>query len=130
MVLSSCTTLPTPKVKPYEFPENVFIGKSLPTTPFERVGLVRTKVNFNSLDPNHEEGFLCRNYYNKAARDLLKRARNAGADAVIELKSVVFLVSGEVETHDSPECADDGQEGQVLTQGIAVRWLANSKPLK
>lgn len=104
----------------YAFPKEAFIGE--PDRPYEALGLVRTRVNFPSLDPRHDESQLCANYFNKAARDLLNRAREQGGDAVIDIKSVVFLIDGRSEVHPTPECSDDGAEGQVLAQGIAVKW--------
>jgi hypothetical protein len=113
--------LPPPKFTRHGFPKgSVFAGDS--DRPYEVQGWVRTKVNYTSLDPGHEEDDLCRNAYNKAANDLLERAKKNGADAVIDMKSVVFLEDGRRETYSTPECADDGQEGQILAQGIAVKW--------
>lgn len=116
-----CATLPEPKVKPYRFPkEEAFYGDV--KRPYKTLGLVRSKVNFQSLDFTHEESDLCRNYFNKAVGDLVKIAKNQGGDAVIDIKSVVFLEDGRQETYPSAECSDDGMEGQVLCQGIAVKW--------
>ncbi len=86
------------------------------------------------MDPGSEtieEGIsegktLCANYYNKAVNSLVEAARRKGADAVIDVKSVVFLEDGRKEEYQTPECADDGMEGQILTQGIAVKWKAAS----
>jgi hypothetical protein len=89
---------------------------------YEKLGLVRSKVNFLTLDPGREESELCRNYFNKAVKDLVKTAKNKGGDAVIDVKSVVFFEDGHMELYSTPECSDDGMEGQVLTQGIAVKW--------
>lgn len=86
------------------------------------MGLVRTKVDFTTLDPGFDESSLCLNYFNKAARDLVKRAKEKGADAVIDVRSVVFYEGGKSETFPKAECSDDGAEGQVLAQGIAVKW--------
>jgi hypothetical protein len=93
-----------------------------PTRPFEFVGWVKTKVNYVTLDPQHDEAQLCENYFNKAVRDLVKQARDHGGDAVIEVRSVVFLVDGRQETYPKAECADDGEEGQVLAVGKAIKW--------
>jgi hypothetical protein len=115
-----CSSSPQPKFKRFAFPKNVYSGDV--QRPYTVLGPVRARVDYPSLDVAHEEKELCRNYYNKAARDLLKYARKQGADAVIDVKSVVFLVDGRTELHQAPECSDDGMAGQVLTQGIAVRW--------
>lgn len=116
-----CTTLPTPKFKAYRFPKDLaFIEE--PDRPYEKLKVIKTKVNFSSMDPTHDENELCANYYNKAARDLVKRAKDLGGDAVIKVRSVVFYISGEQQFHKTPECADDGAEGQILLQGVAIRW--------
>ena len=49
-------------------------------------------------------------------------ARHQGADAVVDIKSVVFLENGKQETYSTPECSDDGFEGQILLQGVAIKW--------
>jgi hypothetical protein len=36
---------------------------------------------------------------------------------------VVFLADGRRETFDRPECTDDGEEGDVLVQGVAIQWV-------
>jgi len=118
----ACTTLPTIHHKEYSYPgEKAFVGKV--DRPYKAMGKVRAKVNFQSLDPNREETDLCINYYNKAVIDLLEMAKDRGADAVVDVKSVVFFEDGRFELFSTPECADDGIEGQVLTQGIAVKWV-------
>lgn len=111
----------SPTVKHYDFPKGVaFLNE--PKRLYDKLGVVRTKVNFQSLDVNHDEDMLCRNYYNKAVSDLVKRSRAHGGDAVIDVQSVVFLDDGHVERYKTPECSDDGYEGQILAQGIAIRW--------
>lgn len=118
----ACTTMHAPQMKHFEFPKGLtFVGDV--KRPYTKLGQVRTKVNFTSLDWVHEEAQLCRNYYNKAAYDLYKRSKEQGGDAVIDLRSVVMLENGEVETHTTPECSDDGQEGQILLEGIAIKWV-------
>lgn len=116
----ACSTLPKARHKKYTFPKNVHSGIN-PGYEFEVLGPVRAKVTWPSLDMDAEEKNLCHNYYNQAAHDLMKFARQAGGDAVIEMRSVVFLIDGRVETYETPECSDDGEEGQILTQGVAVR---------
>jgi hypothetical protein len=104
----------------HRFPKDAYVGDV--KRPYKPLGLVKSRVDFSSLDERREEDALCKNYYNKAVEDLLKRAREKGADAVIDVKSVVFLEDGRMETYATPECADDGHEGQILAQGIAVQW--------
>lgn len=114
------SSLPTAKFERVSFPKDAHIGDV--KRPYETLGMVRTKINYPSLDPNREEDQLCQNAFNQAARDLLERARKNKADAIIDLKSVTLLESGQWETHASAQCSDDGQEGQILAQAIAVRW--------
>lgn len=100
-----------------------------PTRRFKVIGPVRVRVNFSSLSPDREEQELCRNFYNKGARDLLKRAkREFRADAVMEVRSVVYYMDGKSKRYPTPECADDGNEGQILMEGKAIRYLPNPKP--
>lgn len=120
-VLIACSTIPNPKHKEFKYPASfAFTGDV--KRPYTALGLVRSKVNFESLDPNKEETTLCKNYFNKSVRELVKYAKERGGDAVIDIKSVVFLEDGRAELYPTAECSDDGQEGQILTQGIAVRW--------
>lgn len=116
-----CTTLPSIHHKDYSFPhDKAFVGDT--KRPYTALGLVRTKVNYQSLDPGREEEDLCRNYYYKAVSDLISLAQEKGGDAVINIKSVVFMEDGHSELYNTPECADDGIEGQILAQGIVVKW--------
>ncbi len=126
---SACTTVPENKIIWHRWPKGVFHG--VPERQFEKLGQVRTRIEYNSLDFENDESKLCKNYFNKAADDLLKRAKKVGADAVIDVKAVIFQIDGKTETFDSPECTDDGVEGQVLAQGVAIRWKrsANGKIL-
>ncbi len=100
-----------------EEPTGEFKGR-----PYERLGEVRSKALYPTMeqDPNSER--LCRNYYNKAAKDLLKEALKEDAEAVIKVRSVVFLMDGTIEEHVTPECSDDGAEGEILLRGIPIRW--------
>jgi hypothetical protein len=118
--LYACSSPGTPNFAKFHFPKGVFVGDV--DRPYTTLGRVKTKVNFSSLDVKHEEGELCRNYYNKASSDLLKRAKEVGGDAVIDIKSVVLYENGQFESYKTPECSDDGEEGQILLQGIAVKW--------
>ena len=95
--------------------------------PFQPVGWVRTKEPFITIDPDADLNKLCANYYNKAAASLLREARKAGADAVVSVRSVTFLLNGATEEHKTPECADDGGEGEILLKGVAVRWIPQTK---
>jgi hypothetical protein len=118
--------MPEPEMKPYAYPKgHAFIG--IPDRPFKPIGRVRSKVDYASLDMVHEEGQLCRNYFNKAARDLVVQAKKAGGDAVVGVRSVVYLVDGRVEGYEKAECSDDGDEGQALAEGVAVKWVDAQK---
>ena len=124
----SCATIPEPKYKKYAFPEDSVFVDEKPVRPYKVVGPVRVRVNYSSLNPEHEEQELCRNYYNKGAKDLLKRAhRDLKADAVIDVHSVVYYMDGKSSKYRTPECADDGNEGQILLEGKAVRYLPDPR---
>ena len=119
---AACATVPEPKYTTYKFPSKIaFFGE--PGRAYQVLGPVKSRVEYPSLDPAREEKKLCENYFNKSVRQLLGYAKKQGADAVIDVSSVVFLEDGRRETYKSAECSDDGMQGQVLTQGIAVKWL-------
>ncbi len=119
-VAIACSTLPKHKHKKYIFPKEAHLGID-PGYPFEVMGPVKDKQVWASLDMENEEKDLCKNYFNHAAGELLKYAKKAGGDGVIEVRSVVFLMDGRTETYETPECSDDGEEGQVLVQGVAIK---------
>lgn len=125
-----CATLPEPKHEHFDFPKDVaFMGK--PTRPHEVLGGVKSKISFQTLDPDavgSSEKKLCRNYFNAAVHKLVEYAKAKGADAVMEVRSTVFFMDGTSKNFDRPECFDDGAEGQVLTQGIAIRFLPEIRP--
>jgi len=124
--IGACTTLPSPKFSKFSFPKNAFIDPI--TREYEKIGTVRAKVNFPTLDPSRDEDALCRNYFNKAVSDLVLLAEKKGADAVIEVRSVVFYEGAKSQVFLTPECSDDGEEGQALAQGIAVKWKPKASP--
>lgn len=125
LVLAACSSLPDTHFEKYEFPQGVYVG-DVKNRPYTVLGLVKTRVDYKTLDANHEESDLCRNYFNKGSRDLLKLGKKQGADAVLDVKSVVFYEDGTSKTYPDPECTDEGEDGQILLQGIAVRWKSNS----
>lgn len=108
-----------------EFPEDAYIG--VPKRPHRIIGYVQASADFTALDPMNGEQKLCRNYYNKAVAKLLKYARDKKGDAVIQVRSVVLLVDGRVEEHETPECADEGGDAQILVKGTAIRWLTDEE---
>jgi hypothetical protein len=123
VLVLGCATVPKHKHPNFSFPENAFIQE--PKREFEKLGLVRARVDYATLDVDYEEKALCKNYYNKAVKELLARSKKQGGDAVMDVRSVVFLQDGRYERYPTPECSDEGEEGQVLTEGIAIKW----KPL-
>mgnify|MGYP007063368841 CR=1 FL=1 len=118
--LVSCATLPEPEHEVHKFPKNAYI--KIPDKEFEKLGLVRAKVNFPTLHWDAPLQRLCQNYFNKATKQLISLAKKNGGDAVVDVKSVVFFMDGTSQTYSKAECADDGLEGQNLARGVAVRW--------
>lgn len=127
VLLISCATLPKIKHTNFDFPEQgVYVETPLgdyAKRPYEPLGWVRSKATYSTLESetSHSQT-LCKNYYHKAAKQLLKEAQKAGADAVIKVRSVVLLLDGKIEEYPTPECADDGAEGEILLKGIAIRY--------
>lgn len=115
-----CSSAPQSKYKRFAYPKNAYSGDV--QRPYSVLGPVRSRVDYPSLDFTHDEKELCRNYFNKAVRELVRFGKQQGADAVLDVKSVTFLIDGRTELHSAPECSDDGSEGQILAQGIAVKW--------
>lgn len=113
--------MPEPQHKSYHFPKGKAFVEGV-KRPYKVLGVVRAKVNFPTLDPMREEVDLCKNYYFKAVKDLVSSADEQEADAVVDVRSVVFLADGRREVYPTPECSDDGLEGQILVQGLAVKW--------
>jgi hypothetical protein len=95
--------------------------------PYKVMGWVRSKASFPTMEQAVNDPNLCRNYYNKAAKLLLKEAEKVKADAVIKVRSIVFMIDGKAEEHPTPECSDDGAEGEVLLRGIAIKFLPKKK---
>ncbi len=118
---TGCASFPEPKQKWFTFPKEAYIGR--PSRSYEVIGTVKSRVDYQTLDSEHDELKLCSNYFNSAVKKLVAFAKEKGGDAVMDVRSVVFLLDGKVETHKTPECSDDGGEGQVLAQGTAIRWL-------
>jgi hypothetical protein len=124
LALASCATLPAPNYTSYSLPEEGVFIDEVPSRKFKVLGLVRVRVNFSTLNPERDEQELCRNYYRKGLRDLLARARRERkADAIMDVESVVYYLDGKLQAFKSPECSDDGGEGQILLQAKAIRYL-------
>ena len=129
--LVSCVSVPDRANHPqYAFPEKgVYL--ELPTgalenRPYKTLGWVRAKSDWPTLDQDSYSQTLCKNYFNKASASLYKEAKKVGADAVVQVRSVVFTLDGKAEDHSTPECSDDGAVGEVLVRGIAIKF----KPLE
>lgn len=134
----ACATggLPEEKHAVYAFPEkSVFVEEPIGKDqgrPYKVLGWVRSKAEYPTMEQqNANDNRLCRNYYNKAARDLLKEAKKVNADAVIKVRSVVLTMDGRTEEHVTPECSDDGADGEILLRGIAIKFksLNEKKPV-
>ena len=122
------TDLPEPKHEHFKMPEKAFFIE-LPTgefenRPYEVLGWVKSKADYSTMSVDEPLGDIsnCKNNYNKAAAQLVKEAKKAGADAVIKVRSVVLLIDGKIEEHTTPECSDDGQHGEILLRGVAIRF--------
>ncbi len=130
--LSACSTdLPEEKHDRYAFPVdsayvNLPTGKN-ETRPYETMGWVRTKVVFQTMNQEPNNPTLCRNYYNKGVRTLLADAKKAGADAVVQIRSVIIFMDGKTEEKETPECSDDGAEGEILLRGVAIKYKKTLK---
>jgi hypothetical protein len=94
--------------------------------PYQKVGTVRAWQEFKTeLDESFNDKEFqrrCRLAFREAATKVLKIAQEHGGEAVIQIRSVVFLADGRKEFLPSAECADDGDAGEALVEGIAVRW--------
>jgi hypothetical protein len=134
LFVGCATSLPKERHEVFRFPSKLVyldepIGENL-GRPFEILGWVRSKAYYPTLEQDNENPVLCRNYYNKAANDLLKEALKAKADAVIKVRSIIFLLDGKYQEHSTPECTDDGAEGEVLLKGIAIRWKPKASEVR
>ena len=120
--MMGCATLPTPTHEVFTFPDKeAFLGK--PERPFTVLGSVKSKLSFQTIDPEIDEKKLCRNYYNASVQKLVAYAKEKGADAVADVRSTVFYMDGSSRSFEKPECFDDGAEGQILTQGVAIKFI-------
>ncbi len=129
--LGGCaTSLPEPKHDRYAFPDKVFIEEPtgrLQGVPYKPLGWVKAKATWPTMEHESNNQSLCRNYYNRAARNLAREAEKAGADAVIRVRSIVILLDGKTEEHPTPECSDDGAEGEILLRGVAIKFTPPPK---
>ena len=129
LLLSSCASgggLPEEKHGTFTYPETSVYSEE-PTgkdqgRSYKVLGWVRAKAEYPTLEQTQNDPRLCRNYFNKAARSLLKEAKKAGGDAVIKVRSVVLLMDGKMQEYPTPECADDGEQAEILLRGIAVKF--------
>lgn len=132
-VLAACaSSLPKERHSVYTFPEReVYVeqptGKRFGQA-FKPLGWVKTKVRWPTMEQVPNDQSLCRNYYNKGASQLLDEAEKVGAEAVIQVRSVVLLLNGQLQEHPTPECSDDGAEGEILMKGIAIKYEPTPTP--
>ncbi len=128
-LVCGCSSLPKVEHKVYKFPPaNAFVDSPPAGKQYTVLGWVRAKTPFVTMDPDSNLKALCANYYNKAVASLLMEAKKAGGDAVAEIRSVTFLLNGKIEEHVTPECSDDGGEGEILVRGVAVRYKVAPLP--
>jgi hypothetical protein len=124
MGYAGCATIPEPKHDKFRFPKNAYLN--IPKKSHKKLGPVRDKVTYIASGEEYTSEQLCHNYFNKSVARLLKYAQKAGGDAVMGIRSLVVYMDGANEVFAKPECFDDGAEGQVLTQGIAIKWLSEN----
>jgi hypothetical protein len=129
--VGACSTIPSVKHEPHHWPKGeAFFGAPSDIKPYDSLGLVRSRADYPSLTNDDDEHILCINYFNKAVKDLVKYAKKMGGDAVINVKSVVFLMDGKTDSFDRAECIDEGHEGQALAVGQAIRYKKIEKTSK
>ncbi len=129
VALSDCaSSVPMPHMTKYYFPGDDQAFVDAPKRPYLVLGEVKSKATFSSLDFEHGDDQLCRNYYNKAVKDLVSRAKHVGADAVVNIRTVVFYEDGTHQLFKTPECSDDGEEGEVLVAATAIKWPPPPEP--
>ena len=133
LLVAAGTGCSTPKAnKPVEvpvlegplLPKGAFFGK--PPYKFQGLGVVRASKTYPTLNiemTDELEDAFCRKVFSEASRELLQIAKANGGDGVADIHSVIFLGDGRRETFDRPECTDDGEEGEVLVQGVAIKWV-------
>ena len=105
-------------------PKGVFFG--VPPYRYQSMGVVRASKTYPTLHlemTDELDEAYCKKVFAEAARELLVLAKENGGDGVADVHSVVYLADGRRETYDKPECTDDGEEGEVLVQGIAIKWV-------
>jgi len=111
---------------PRLLPSGVYFGD--PGRPYQVVGTVRTWKEFaTSLDDSFNEQEMqrrCNQAFFDASTKLLGIARENGGEAVMDVRSVIFLADGRKEYHPRAECSEDGEEGEALVQGTAIKWTA------
>ncbi len=113
-------------------PPQVFFSQ--PSRAFEVLGTARSWHEFKtSLDESYDEKEFsrrCQQAFYQAAQKVLGIARSHGGDAVMQVKSVVFLADGRKEFYPRPECVDDGEEGEALVEGQVIRWIGVAKKVR
>ncbi|MFN7686023.1 MAG: hypothetical protein ACK5QT_11505 [Oligoflexia bacterium] len=108
-------------------PKGAFFGA--PPYKFKALGTVRATREYPTLNiemTDELQQALCQKAFAEAVRDLLQNAKTNGGDAVADVHSVVYTGDGRRQSFDRPECSDDGEEGDVLVQGVAIQWIRSS----
>lgn len=133
LLLTACaTSLPEERHAKFSFPkQKVYL--EVPTgadekRPYEVLGWVKARATFPTMEQEQNSPAICRNYFNKASQSLLKEAVKAGGEAVIKVRSVVLFMDGKFKEYPTPECSDDGAEGEVLVRGVAIRYKKEIVP--
>ncbi|MEN9722064.1 MAG: hypothetical protein RJB38_50 [Pseudomonadota bacterium] len=129
LVAAACASAPKPKqsaeVLPL-VPAGVYLQE--PARAYRVVGTVRAWEEFTTaLDDSFDEREFqrrCRKAFHDASVKLLRTAQENGGNAVVKIRSVVFLADGRKELYAQPECADDGDSGEALVEGLAVVFSA------
>jgi len=111
------------KHKHYDFPKNAYLGEPVPPRPYQKLGLVKSRSEYLLIQADDDESALCKNYFNETVDKLVDLAKDQGGDAVIQVRSVVYLMSGKSDTFPRAECSEENGEGQNLAMGIAIKWL-------
>lgn len=121
MILTGCATgMPNVHHKKISFPKEAYMGE--PDRPYEKLGLVKSRSDYVSVSADDDETNLCKNYFNDSVTKLVDLAKEQGGDAVIQVRSVVYLLNGKSEALPSAECAEENGESQNLAMGIAIKW--------
>ncbi|MCM0605745.1 MAG: hypothetical protein KA715_06605 [Xanthomonadaceae bacterium] len=125
LFLQACASaVPNVTHKKFQFPKDAYMGE--PDRPYEKLGVVKSRSDYLTINANDDEVALCKNYFNDSVKKLVELAKDQGADAVIQVRSVVHLLNGKIENYPRAECAEENGESQNLAMGIAIKWKSVS----